>query len=226
MMFVSMIKEALKAEDEEYLNKLYYFEDKNNKKSKDFTFSVYLKNYQMGKDEININGFVEINISSPNPEFMLKLYNGILKKKTFPYRKIYKMDKLKISIRPEKNISKEELCFKTLSPIYVKDRNGKVLSPTNDEYSKEFNYIQNKILENYRGHGLKKSIQFTPVLMEKKVAKEEIEGFKKTSGKNIYYVEAYSGIFKLCGDVQDLKDIYMLGLGFRRNQGFGMIEVV
>lgn len=226
MMFVSMIKEALKAEDEEYLNKLYYFQNKKNKKSKNFTFSVYLRDYKMDKEEIRINGFVQINISSPDTEFMLKLYNGILKKKSFQYKKIYKMDKLKITIQQEKNISKEELCFKTLSPICIKDINGNSVPPASSEYSKEFNYIQNKILENYRGYGLKESMQFTPVLMEEKVIKEEIEGFKKVSGKSIYYVEAYSGIFKLCGDVQDLKDIYMLGMGYRRNQGFGMIEVV
>jgi CRISPR-associated endoribonuclease Cas6 len=226
MMFVSMIKESLKAEDEDYLNKLYYFRDKKNKKSKNFTFSVYLKDYEMNKDEIKINDSVEINISSPDPEFMLKLYNGILKKKTFQYKKMYKINKLRVSIQPEKNISKGELCFKTLSPIYIKDKNGKAVSPKSDEYSKEFNYIQNKILENYRGYGLKEDIQFMPVLMKKKIVKEEIADFKMTSGKSIYCVEAYSGIFKLCGAVKDLKDIYMLGVGFRRNQGFGMIEVV
>ena len=226
MMVVSMIKEALKAEDEEYVNKLYYFQNKKNKKSKNFTFSVYLKDYKMDKEEIKINGFVQINISSPDTEFMLKLYNGILKKKSFPYKKIYNMNKLRISIQPEKKILKGELCFKTLSPIYMKNKNGQVVLPTSEEYPKEFNYIQNKILENYRGYGLKESIQFTPVLMGEKVVKEQIEDFKKISGKGIYYVEAYSGIFKLCGDVEDLKDIYMLGVGFRRNQGFGMIEVV
>ncbi|AYD40182.1 CRISPR-associated endoribonuclease Cas6 [Clostridium fermenticellae] len=226
MMLVSMIKEALKAEDEEYLNKLYYFQNKKNKKSKNFTFSVYLKDYKIDKEEIKINGFVQINISSPDIEFMLKLYNGILKKKSFQYKKIYQIDKLKITIQQEKNILKEELCFKTLSPIYMKDINGNSISPTSNEYSKEFNYIQNKILENYRGYGLKENVQFAPVLMEEKVVKEEIKDFKKVSGKDIYYVEAYSGIFKLCGDVQDLKDIYMLGVGYRRNQGFGMIEVV
>lgn len=226
MMFVSMIKEALKKEDEAYLNKLYYFKDKKNKKSKNFVSSVYLRDYQMDKDEIKINGAVEFNISSPDAEFMLKLYNGILKKKSFYYKTIYNMDKLRISIQPEKSISAEELCFKTLSPIYMKNKNGQVVLPTDYEYSKEFNYIQNMILKNYRGYGLKRNMEFTPVLMKEKVVKEEIEDFTKISGKKLYCVEAYSGIFKLCGDVSDLQDIYKLGIGFRRNQGFGMIEVV
>jgi CRISPR-associated endoribonuclease Cas6 len=38
MMFVSMIKESLKAEDKDYLNKLYYFRDKKNKKIKKLYF--------------------------------------------------------------------------------------------------------------------------------------------------------------------------------------------
>ncbi|URZ03333.1 hypothetical protein CLAUR_033790 [Clostridium felsineum] len=226
MMFISMIKEALKIEDEEYLNKLYYFEGKKNKKSKNFVFSVYLKDYQMDKSEIKINEVVEFNISSPDTEFMLKLYNGILKKKSFSYKKIYNMDKLRISIQPEKNILQEEICFKTLSPIYIKNKDRQVVSPTNREYSKEFNYIQNMILKNYRGYGLKRNIEFTPVLMKEKVVKEHIEDFTNVSGRDTYYTQAYSGIFKLCGDASDLKDIYMLGVGFRRNQGFGMIEVV
>ncbi|MBR9648898.1 CRISPR-associated endoribonuclease Cas6 [Clostridium tyrobutyricum] len=226
MMFVSMIKEALKEEDEEYLNKLYFFGDKYNKKSKNFTFSVYLRDYKINGYEIKINDSVDLNISSPDVEFMMKLYNGILKKKSFSYKKIYNMDKMRISMQPEKHISKGKVCFKTLSPIFLKDKNGKSVSTESDEYSREFNYIQNKILENYRGYGLRENLEFIPVLMEKKVVKEEISKFKKISGKDVYCVESYSGIFKLCGDVKDLNDIYMLGVGFRRSQGFGMIEVV
>ncbi|UZQ49127.1 CRISPR-associated endoribonuclease Cas6 [Clostridium kluyveri] len=226
MMFVSMIKEALKAEDEEYLNKLYYFENKNNKKSKDFSFAVFLNDYEIIENEIKINGSVDFNVSSPDIEFIMKFYNGILKKKIFEYKNKYKIEKIKISMIHEKCIKHKKLCFKTLSPISIKNKKGEALNPKDHEYSNEFNYIVDKILENYRGYGLKEKVDFTPVLMKKKVVKEEIEDFKKVSGKNIYYVEAYSGIFKLCGDALDLKDIYMLGVGFRRNQGFGMIEVV
>ena len=56
--------------------------------------------------------------------------------------------------------------------------------------------------------------------------KEDIRAFRENTNKPFYYVNSYAGKFVLEGDIADLKDVYVLGLGFKRNQGFGMIEVV
>ncbi|PGA52060.1 CRISPR-associated endoribonuclease Cas6 [Bacillus pseudomycoides] len=39
-------------------------------------------------------------------------------------------------------------------------------------------------------------------------------------------MEAYRGTFELEGSVQDLQTLYQIGLGMRRSQGFGNIEII
>ncbi|MHB7981769.1 CRISPR-associated endoribonuclease Cas6 [Clostridium sporogenes] len=226
MMFVSLIKEALKKSDEEYFKSLYMYEDiKKNKKTKDFCFSVYFKDFSKEEDVFIIKDKIIFNISSPNYEFMIKLYNGLLKTTNFKYKEFY-INKVKINLVNDKNIENNNHVFNTLSPICVKNKENKYLNIDDSNFDKELNYITNKTLENFRGYGLVEELKFYPMQMKKKVVKEDISTFRENTKKQYYYVNSYAGTFKLKGNVKDLKDIYMLGLGFKRNQGFGMIEVM
>ncbi|APQ75867.1 CRISPR-associated endoribonuclease Cas6 [Clostridium botulinum] len=226
MMFVSLIKEALKKSDEEYFKSLYMYEDiKKNKKTKDFCFSVYLKDFSKEENVFIIKDKIIFNISSPNYEFMIKLYNGLLKITNFKYKEFY-INKVKINLVNDKNIENNNHVFNTLSPICVKNKENKCLNIDDSNFNKELNYITNKTLENFRGYGLLEELKFYPIQMKKKVVKEDISTFRENTKKQYYYVNSYAGIFKLEGNVNDLKDIYRLGVGFKRNQGFGMIEVL
>lgn len=226
MLGVSLVKEALKSVDIDYFNNLYCFEDgKANKKTKDFCFSMYMKGYEKKEDIFLIKDRVVINFSSPNYEFMINLYNGLLKIKSFDY-KSFNLNKMRINLVREKSIDKRKITFRTLSPIHIKD-NNKALDIEDKNFVKELNYITDMILESYRGFGLKEELIFIPSKnMKKKVVKQDISAFRKKTNKNYYYVNSFAGIFRLEGDINDLKDIYMLGLGFKRSQGFGMIEVI
>ncbi|WIF95349.1 CRISPR-associated endoribonuclease Cas6 [Caminicella sporogenes] len=225
MMFVSLIKEALKKSNKEYQKKLYCYENKTNKKIKNFCFSVFMKDFEKKEDVFVINDKVVINISTPDYEFFINLYNGLLKIKEFEYRE-FTLNKVRMSILREKNINEGCIVFNTLSPICIKDRDNKPVDLEDDRFERELNYIVNKSLESYRGYGIKEKIKFIPYKMKKVVVKQDIKKFKENTNKKYYYVNAYSGIFRLNGDIEDLKDIYLLGLGFKRSQGFGMIEVV
>ena len=97
MMFVSLIKEALRKSDSEYYDRLYSFNGKANKKSKNFCFSVKMKGFGIDKDIANIKDDVSLLISSPDTEFMLYLYNGLLKNCEFSY-KDYHIKKERISM--------------------------------------------------------------------------------------------------------------------------------
>jgi CRISPR-associated endoribonuclease Cas6 len=223
MMFVSLIKESLKESDEEYFRSLYMYEDtKKNKKTKDFCFSLYLKDFIKEEDIFIIKDKIIFNISSPNYEFMIKLYNGLLNIKNFQYKNFF-INKVKINLINDKEIKNEQPVFNTLSPICVKDKENKYLNIDDCNFNKELNYITNKTLENFRGYGLLEELKFYPIKMRKKVVKEDITSFRENT-KKYYYVNSYAGTFKLEGNIKDLKDIYRLGLGFHRNQGFGMIE--
>lgn len=225
MMFVSLIKESIKSFNKDYLDRLYTFEGKQCKRSKPFCFATYYKDFTAEDQMLNIHDKVMLYISTPDYECGINLYNGLLNMRSFQY-KGFTLQRLKIGTIKEKNIKQEQAVFKTLSPIFIKDKENKPLTPDDENYEEELNYIVNKCLENCRGYGLKHPIKFQQILMKKTVVKEDIRKFTEETNKEVYYVNAYSGIFKLEGDVEDLNLIYQNGIGFRRNQGFGMVEVV
>jgi len=225
MMFVSLIKEALKKSNPDYYDKLYNFNGKSNKQSKNFCFATRMKGYDIDGDIANIKDGISFFISSPDAEFILYLYNGLLKINEFKY-KDFNIKRERISMLKEKSLISREAIFKTLSPICIKNNKNYFLKIDDETYEDELNYIAGKVLENYRGRGLEERLSFQSVKMKNVVVKQDIREFEEKSGRNYLYVNSYEGIFKLSGNVEDLKDLLSLGLGFKRNQGFGMLELV
>lgn len=226
MMFTSLIKESLKKTNPAYFEEIYkYGNEKNNKKTKNFCFSIFMKNYKQSSDVFEINDFIRFYLSSPDTNFVINLYNGLLNIGSFDY-KSFKLSLKKILLLPDRKITKDTILFKTMSPILIVDKNKQFISPYSDEFQKELNYILNLEIINASSKEIKKRIDFQPIEMSKTIVKLEISDFKSQTGKRFMFVEAYKGSFKLTGDAGDLKNIYDLGIGFRRNQGFGMIEVI
>lgn len=226
MLFVSLIKEALKKSNKSYYENLYYYGDKNNKKMKSFCFAILLKDFEIQGDIINIKDKVILNISTGDYEFGINIYNALLNMNSYTYKSQYTLNRIRISLVREKAITEEEVVLKTMSPICIKDKHNNFLSPEDTNYQKELNYVVDNQLKSLRGYGLKKPLIFEKVLMKKVVVKEEIRDFKAVANKDIFYVNAYKGIFKLIGDIEDLNLIYQSGVGFRRAQAFGMIDLV
>ena len=229
MMITSLIKNAVEKGDAEYFKDIYYYEEKKNKKIKPFTFSVFFKNFSIEKDIVTINGNGSVLISTCDYNFGINLYNGLLKMKTYDYKKDedgFEIYITNIILEREKEINESRIFCKTLSPIHIKDRNNKPLNVNDGKFNAELNYVSNLLLNTFRGEGLKEELFFTPVNMKKIVAKEKITDFKKINGKDIIYIEGYSGTFYLEGNIQDLRMLMQIGLGFRRSEGFGMIDLV
>lgn len=226
MEVVSLIKEAIKKVDVDYYKELYsYGDNKSNKKTKNFSFSVFMKGFERQEDIFIIKDRVIINITSPDYTFMVNLYNGLLQLKEFKYKEFI-LNKVRVNLVKEKNITKQIVRFSTLSPIFIQDVNKNPLKPEDKNYEKELNYIVSEVLKNYRGYGLSEELKFQGVSMKKRVVKEEIRNFKNNTNKKFNYVNGYVGSFILRGNTNDLNDIYKLGIGFKRSQGFGMVEVV
>lgn len=222
---VSLIKECTKKSDEDYFRNLYYYNEKSNKASKNFTFSFFIKNYEIDKENFLVKDRVVLYISTPDLELGLHIYNGIINTKTFKY-KDYEMTRLKVNLIKEADITGEEVIFNTLSPICIKDSNGRFLDIDSDNYADELNYIANIILKNYRGYGLNQKLEFKNINLKKVVVKEPLREFKKITNRDYQYVNSYKGGFMLKGNNEDLNDIYKLGIGHKRGQGFGNLEVV
>lgn len=221
----SVIKEGIKKSSKDYYENLYFYNNKNNKSSKNFTFSFCIKGYEIKDDDFLVKDKVIMYISTPDLELGLHIYNGIINMDIFKYKE-YEMQRKKISLLRETDIKGEDIIFNTLSPICIKNKEGKFLDINNKDYNSELNYIMNIILKNYRGYGLKKWLTFEDINLKKVVVKEPLREFKKITNRDYQYVNSYKGIFRLTGDNEDINDIYRLGLGFKRGQGFGNLEVV
>ncbi|EGT5161846.1 CRISPR-associated endoribonuclease Cas6, partial [Clostridioides difficile] len=85
------------------------------------------------------------------------------------------------------------------------------------------NYIANLTLESIRGSGLRKPLEFIPLNFKKRVLKEKIRGFKV---REFYYINAYAGTFFLKGDMEDLNALYKMGIGYRRTENAGMVDIL
>lgn len=226
MMITSVIKKSLELADEEYFRDLYYYEEKKNKRIKPFVSSVFLRRYEIQNDEFILNDSGSIIISTPDYNFGITLYNGFLKLKSHQYRD-YKITINRVILKKENVVNEEKILCRTLSPVVITDKNKKPVSIEDiDKFNEELNYIADLSLETYRGYKLKRNIAFTPVRMKKIVAKEKITDFKNISSKDYIYIEAYSGQFYLEGDIEDLRLLMQLGIGFRRSECFGLIDLV
>lgn len=224
-LFMSAIKEAIKASDEAYYEKLYFYEGKNNKATKNMTFSVSIKEYEVNGTDFEIKGRVSLIISTPDLELGLMIYNGMVKKRKFAYKE-YEWQRLRVDFIKEKEIGGDEAVFKALSPICIKNKQGAFMELEDPEYVKELNYITNEVLKNYRGYGLKEQLDFKSIGLKKIIVKESIRGFQEKTGRQYQCVNAYRGSFVIKGDKKDLNDIYKLGIGFKRAQGFGNLELI
>lgn len=219
MFVLSMIKDVLSNHDKEYFDNMFFYEGKKSKAIKPFTFSVYFRDYKIDKEFIEVNGEVKIIISSADMKLNMILFNGFMGMKTYG-----DFIKSSVNIEKDRKIESNEVMLKTLSPIYIKDKNGNDLDVNDEIYNEEFNYFADLILRGYRGYGLNEKLEFTPLNMKKVVAKEEIRGFKDKTGKKYIYIKAYSGVFRLKGNIDDLYLLKELGVGARRS-GFGTIDL-
>ena len=231
--FVSLLKEAVKLWSQELYQQLWG--DKKSNPSKPFTFSIYLPDVQSikGKDK----NFLQISsdssslragfsISSSDPVLLMSFYNSLLKVsgyKLFGSNIELKHFRLSQDIPFNETVS----LFKTMSPMIVRN-----MSERNDKKKKGSEYLtyndaefEDNLYHSVKGmckdfidsgYNLKREdFKFLPI------------GCKTV--KIYHYKEvipAASGTFKLEAPAEVLKLIYDAGIGARRSQGFGMVDVV
>ncbi|MFN3814512.1 MAG: CRISPR-associated endoribonuclease Cas6 [Aquificaceae bacterium] len=245
---LAFIKSALGSSNPYYKESLYENEFYT-KKVKPFTFALLLpKSIQKKKegfslcpdDETQIEDYVfypsenvtiSLLISSIDPEFILNLYNGMLKVKCFPFNHEINLLVEKVLLMDEKNITSDRVVFKTYSPILIEDKEGKPVLKDGEFphkiFNKEFNMIHDKILKDLRGYGLKREMVFEPVQgWKKQVVKHGLWEIRSKINKPYAVFTCFEGCFLLKGDPEDLNVLYKKGVGLRTSQGFGMVEVV
>lgn len=247
--FMSLIKESLENSDLDYKQFLYPEKDSElSKKVKPFTFSVSMPQEKVVKKEkflidkhmeiedlvfyFPANTFIALYVSSSESQFIMRLYNGLLKLKQFDFSGDISLKLIKVYLLNEKIIHSDEVTFRTNSPILIEDSDKKPIFPDVNNPSslisinKNFNNIHNGILKDLRGYGLYREIVFEPLLIKKQVIKHTLKGFREKTGNPYMTLTCFEGRFRLKGDRRDLQMLYQIGVGMRRGQGFGMVEVV
>lgn len=221
MLFLSLIKKSLEIANFEYFKRTFL---SNTKKMKPFTYGVYLKDFVLKNDEfICENG--SLNLSIIDYEFFMHFYNGISQLKEFRYKN-YVLKIEKIILRQEKEAIKNSILIKTLSPIYIKDKSGQGLLLDNEKYEEELNYISNLILNNFKNRDLKQRIKIYETSKTKKVViKEDITDVSPNMKNKYLYLTCLQGYFVLKGHIDDLNVLLKTGIGFKRSQGFGFIDL-
>ena len=135
-MVCSLIKNAIECGDKNLFNEIYFYEDKKNKKIKDFTFSIYLNNFNVKENYIEIDGDIAITISTPNYNLGIAIYNGLIKNKLFNYKE-FKLQISNISLLKERKINSNKVKLKTLSPIFIRDIDGKAIDILDERYNEK-----------------------------------------------------------------------------------------
>lgn len=247
--FMKLIKDALSLNDlgRDYLNKLYYYDEdvkeRSNKAPKPFCFAVRFQHdkeeFKKDKNIFYLKTPVEFYISSTDKDFLVALYNGLINRKLYPFKAGEGVIKrvVNVLLLREKKIIENRAFFKTLAPILIEDKEDNPLLPIDENgnnlessdvkfvyFLREFNFITDSILKGVRGEGIKERIEFKPIKVRKEVVKHRVR--EKNEEFKIYTFTCFSGVFELSGNPEDLNYLYQLGIGLRRAQGFGMVEVV
>lgn len=219
--FLSIIKSAL-ARSDPSLFKLYY---EGRFRIKPFTFSVFFPGGVKFENDQFITGenFI-LNFSTNSKVLAAHIYNGMFQLFFEPYKVFNNLVRLeRVYIHPPKTIKKSEIIFQTLSPMLVTNKNCHIekngnqydiyLTPDDEgirflvnEQLKEFLNMNSTIDFHYEI--IKESCQVIPIWHYNQWNK---------SIKTEIIIKSYPEVLQL---------LYDTGIGARRSQGFGMLEVV
>lgn len=198
-----------------------YYGDKKQNKPKPFTFSVSFN----VKEECD-NSFVVENplyrfyFSSFEPIFCIAFYNGVLQlKKDCTMLGDYPQEIKNIFLQRDTVITSEKMRYKTLSPILVRKIEGK----------KGIGFLRfddEEFLPNLR----KSIVTMADKYLHKKLSENEItislSNMRATPIRNYGGEIGNSGFLEITAPLDVQKMLYDAGIGAKRSQGFGMLEVV
>ena len=218
---LSLMKHNFNSYDKDYFIELY--KQIPNKK-KTFTFALYMGNCKFLREEIVITEKkIILNFSTYDMKDGIMFYNSFLKNKGLEYPIKDNFLKInRINLNKEKTITENEVIYKTLSPISVrehfgdnkktwyhslKDLKGQEVFINNLKYQLKDEFGEGRILDI-------EEIEF------------EVLGNKEVKVKN-YGIEVLSNIcrLKIKAKPYILDYFYKAGIGSQRSTGFGMVDL-
>ncbi len=217
--FMSLIKSVFSAYDPILYVNLYGTEEEKRKVNKPFTFSLHFPAFKgINGNRIDCGNEVSLFFSSDNETLVTAFYNGLEKRKEIVIGENYPINFKTTAIRllPFKMINTDKVIFKTLSPILVNQRNDNLMfiPPTHPDFDSEFKYIL-----------LNQTQEFNVSCKENDV-KIEIHSMKRLPLTHYNQtMTSWLGEFTMQAPKEVLQLVFDTGIGVRRSQGFGMLEI-
>ena len=228
---VALIKSAVKSNNDS--NSVYelYYGMGNIHKIKPFTFFLSLPDSKFGNLEsarfINLDKpTVELHITSNDSAFLSSIYKGMLKPNNTMTLFNYNVEFKDFYLRKVTSINSNFIKFRILSPIVIKNwityekkrRFKGYISCVDPEFVESIIYSINTQCR-----------RLIPNVAKRKIDNIEIDTTECSTIKIYHYQEIISGTIGTIGikaDEEILELIYDAGLGARRNQGYGMLDIV
>ncbi len=211
--FLSLMKKAIEESTKPALKRVFYSEHK----LKPFTFSVYFP--RLGKENQNgtlpVGDKAVLNFSTSSKELAAHLYNGFLKVKEFPiFQNCLKFEK--IQMRQNVIINSDTVIFKTISPILISNIGSSewYILPGEEGFLEGLKFSVEEMAKEFLGI-TEFVFEFKPKFIKRKILRHY----------NMH-MSSFTGVFEIKSDPIILQMIYDAGLGVRRGQGFGMLDVV
>ena len=233
---LSLIKEAINpGQSGTDVFKKYYSKDRI---LKPFTFSVSFKTDQTNNAKGMIHlaePRINLHFSASDPVFLIYVYNGLVQlKKDYPLFAGLKAKVGHFNLEQQKILRQHEIIFSTFSPILVRDT-GKGRKTQNyltaespvfmDRLYHSVRYMCGRLLDG--DYKLAQNDFYAEFLNFKTVRINHYYKNKdapQDSKKEL--IAATTGTIKIKAPANVLQLIYDAGIGAKRSQGFGMLEVL
>lgn len=219
-MFLSLIKHFFSKNKPEVFDELYG----GGGSRKNFTYSVYLGNCKFLREEIELEEKrVTLTVSAYDLALGIEIYNAMLSGRNIPYN--YKDNVLTIRgirLQYERPVTKDEVTFKTISSVVVREHNRE----TNKDwfYSLSDEKGRKLFLENLK-------IQLLEVFPHEKHDIEQVN-IEILKNKDVivkhYGIDVLSNIcvFRIVGKTYLNEYLYKAGVGSMKSTGFGMVTTM
>lgn len=211
--FISLVKSAFEISDNLIFKKYYQVS-----RIKPFTFSVYypeLKGHENGS--FKVGSKAKLFLSSNQPEVITYLYNGLRNKKLYPYPLFDNSLTLeRISAIFPRKVTRNSALFRTISPILInnKGKNHWYLMPGEQGFDEGLTFNIQELAKEFLG-ATDIDFEFEPIRYKEK--------------KVFHYgqfMRGYHGVFRMEASAEVLDLLLNIGIGNRRSQGFGMVDLV
>ena len=218
--FMALIKSIFMKYDPVLHTHLYGTDEHKRKVNKPFTFSVRFPQYKgIDGNKVLCGNMISLIFSSCEESLVTAFYNGLRAQQKIIIGENYPItfELEHIQLLPLKRIQTNKVLFRTISPILVNDKGSNLdyLSPAKPEFARAFKFIVAEQANNFKIPCSEEMIDF------------EINAMKKLPLSHYNQtMTSWLGEFVLQAPANVLQLVYDTGIGVRRSQGFGMLEIV